>query len=265
MEAKANQVDLLLIDGGDGTVREVLSRLPEIWGAALPRIAILPRGNTNLIAREVGGLAPGTAGTLLERLARGGDVRTRRRYLLRVDRAGATPLRGFILGWGAYAEGTRIAHEEIEGRGTGQVALTVLSMLRRVLIGAGGRTLRQGIEASLTPDGGVPREGNCLLGIATTLQQRLVAGVNPFWGEGDQPIRWLDVPAPAPYLTIAAPFVLFGKSLAWMRKWGYRSGRSHRIEVALSHPFVMDGEAFNPPANGRLTLSAEEEVVFLSL
>ena len=47
---------VILVAGGDGTVREVLSRLPDIWGAALPGVGIMPRGNTNLIAREVGGV-----------------------------------------------------------------------------------------------------------------------------------------------------------------------------------------------------------------
>jgi len=201
----------------------------------------------------------------LERLARGQAVRTCRRYLLRADRAGAAPLRGFILGWGAYAEGTRIAREEIQTRGTGQVALAVLSVLRRALIGAGGRVLRQGIGAPLAPDGAAARPGNSLIGLATTLQRPLVAGLDPFWGEGDQPIRWLDVPAPAPRLALAAPFLAFGRPLTWMHKRGYQSGRSHRIEVMLRHPFVMDGEAFDPPTEGPLILSAEEEVVFLSL
>ncbi len=264
-EARDNQIDLLMIDGGDGTIREVLSRLPEIWGSTLPRIALLPRGNTNLIAREVGGLVPGTAGELLDRLAHGQTVSTCRRYLLRADRAGAAPLRGFILGWGAYAEGTRLAREEIQSRGTGQVALAVLSVLRRTLIGASGRALRQGIDAPLAPDGRATRPGNSLMGLATTLQRPLVAGLNPFWGDGDQPIRWLDVPAPAPYLAVAAPFMAFGRPLNWMHQKGYLSGRSHRIEVMLNHPFVMDGEAFDPPEEGPLVLSAEEEVVFLSL
>jgi hypothetical protein len=64
-------------------------------------------------------------------------------------------LRGFILGWGAYATGTRIARQEIAARGPGQAALAVVSTLRRALLGAGRRALRRGVATRiLRPDTG---------------------------------------------------------------------------------------------------------------
>ncbi|MCH8168277.1 MAG: hypothetical protein IIC03_10175 [Proteobacteria bacterium] len=266
--AHAAGAGVILIDGGDGTVREVLSRLPEIWGDPLPRVGILPRGNTNLIAREVGGLrTPDAMAEVLRRLEAGPPLTLRRRALLRLDyAAGEHPtLRGFILGWGAYAAGTRIAREEIAARGPGQVTLAVFSTLRRALFGAERRALRRGVATSISIDGAPRTEAARLIGLATTLQRSLIAGMNPFWGDGPGPIRWLDVPAPGQSLALAAPFLALGRPRRWMIRAGYASGRASRIELSLDTPFVMDGEIFPPGRGGPMTLTAREEIDFISL
>jgi hypothetical protein len=259
---------MILINGGDGTVREVLSRLPGIWGAALPRIGILPRGNTNLIAREVGMLDTHDAiAEVLRRRDSGASLTTCRRAMLRVDYPASEhpSLRGFILGWGAYAAGTRIAREEITARGQGQVFLAVLSTLRRILFGAERRTLRRGVPAKISVDGGQTTGAARLFGLATTLQRSLIAGMNPFWGDGPGPIRWLDVHAPGYRLILAAIFLGLGRPRRWMIQNGYASGRAARIELNLDDPFVMDGEVFPPGRNGPLILTACEEITFISL
>ncbi len=266
-EAHETGAEIVLIDGGDGTVREVLSRLPGIWGPVLPQVGIFPRGNTNLIAREVGGLAgPEAVVEILRRRAAGEPPPLTRRRILRVDYAGDEhpTLRGFILGWGAYAAGTVIAREEVAGAGPRQVARTVLRMLRRTLVGQSRAALRRGVAARLSIDGAAAVEGARLIGLTTTLEGPLVARMNPFWGEGPGPIRWLDVLAPARWLGLAAPFVLVGRPRRWMAGAGYASGRAERIEVTLDTPFVMDGEIFPAPRDGPLTLSAAEEVAFIS-
>jgi len=259
---------VILIDGGDGTVREVLSRVPEIWGASLPRIGILPRGNTNLIAREVGGLASANAvAEVLRRLEAGPPLKTRNRALLRLDYPADEhrTLRGFILGWGAYATGTRIAREEIAARGPGQVGLAVLSTLRRALHGTERRALRRGVATRMSIDGAPAKDSARFMGLATTLKRRLVAGMNPFWGEGPGPIRWLDIPAPGHRLALAAPLLALGRPRRWMTRAGYASGRAARIELTLDTPFIMDGEVFPPARSGPMILSAREEIAFISL
>lgn len=259
---------VILIDGGDGTVREVLSRVPEIWGESLPRIGILPRGNTNLIAREVGGIkSTDFVAEILHRLSDGQPLGTCRRALLRVDYPAGEyrTLRGSILGWGAYAEGTRIAHEEIASEGSLKVLRAALATLRRTLIGSGHRSLRNGVAASLSIDGEARDEAPRLIGLVTTLQRPLAGGINPFWGGGPGPIRWLDIQAPGRYLALAAPFVARGRPRRWMVRSDYASGRADRIELALDTPFIMDGELFPPPKGGPLTITAAEEIDFLSL
>lgn len=266
--AHAAGVEVLVVDGGDGTVREVLSRLPEIWGDTLPRVGIVPRGNTNLIAREVGALrSPRAAAEVLRRVRTGEPMNELRRALLRVDYAAGDypPVRGSIIGWGAYAEGTRVAHHEMNGRGSALVALTVFAMLTRVLVGGERGALRQGIPAAMDVDAEPRPDGKRFIGLATTLQGPLAARMNPFWGEGPGPIRWLDILTPAVRLATAAPFLLRGKPARWMERAGYASGRAHLIELWLDTPFVIDGETYPPPLDGPLMLSATEEVTFVSL
>ena len=47
-------LDLLVIDGGDGTVRDVISLLPHTFGEAPPLLAVLPSGKTNVLAIDLG-------------------------------------------------------------------------------------------------------------------------------------------------------------------------------------------------------------------
>lgn len=267
-DAHASGIDVIVVDGGDGTVREVLSRIPEIWGEALPRVGIVPGGNTNLIAREVGALrSHGAAAEVLRRVETGEPLTEIRRSLLRVDYPNGqhAPVRGSIAGWGSYAEGTRVAHGELNGRGSALVALTVFAMLTRVLLGGERGALRQGVRAEMTVDGKARPQGNRFIGIVTTLQGPLAARMNPFWGKGKGPMRWLDILAPAVRAAAAAPFLLRGKPARWMPRAGYASGRAHRVEVWLDTPFVIDGELYQPPLHGPLTLSAAEEITFISL
>jgi hypothetical protein len=257
-------VTLLVVDGGDGTVREVLTRIPSHWGEAAPRLAILAHGNTNLIARHAGSVSGADGLARLVGAAGAGRLAETRLPVLTVDRGDGQALRGFIMGWGAYATGTRIAAEEIAARGGGQVALAVAATLRRALIGGEATAIRAGVEASLSIDGSAAPSGARLVGLATTLPGSLVMELNPFWGGGRGRLRWLDVDAPGRRLALAVPFALAGRPLGWMARAGYRSGRAETIALDLASPFILDGERFDPGATGRLRLAAAEDAVFVT-
>jgi len=55
-KASHNDINHILIEGGDGTVRTVMTALLNSYDAKqpLPAISILPSGTTNQIARNVG-------------------------------------------------------------------------------------------------------------------------------------------------------------------------------------------------------------------
>ena len=267
-EAHREGAGTLLVDGGDGTLREVVSRLPAIWGTDLPEIGILPRGNTNLLARQAGAIAtPDAVGEILHRRARGIPLVRRRLRVLKIEYPdGEHPaMRGFILGWGAYETATRIAREQIRVTGRAQVPLAIAMTVRRLLVGEERRQLRLGVGVRLGVDGNAPREGRRLVGLATSLQARLLPGINPFWGGAEGAIRWLDIDAPGKRLLLALPFVLTGRPRSWMREAGYRSGRAQCLSIELRTPVIIDGDAFPPPTRGPLRLTADEEITFISL
>lgn len=249
-------VTRLIINGGDGTVREVLSRAPEIWaGAPLPDYVIRPSGNTNLIARKVGGVASRD----LRRMSRAPEAALRRRKLplLTVHREGERTLRGAIMGIGAYEVATRVARDQISARHGAQVALAVLSLLR-------SDEMRDGVLCRIDHDGAPGGFRQRMLFGVTTLPGRLISRFEPFWGDQSRPLRWLDIDARPKGLIRAAPFLAFGAPRGWMAD-DYTSGSSNSISMTIEAPFVMDGEAFSAGAGGVVTVSCGEAATFLTL
>lgn len=255
--------EAIVIDGGDGAVQAAVSALPEAWAPAPPPpVAILPNGATNLVARRLGGLrgARGLAALAREDAAQVAR-RAREAPLLRLELGrGAGPLRGFIAGWGVYAEATRIAREEIPGAGGRRVLAAAGAALRRSLRGPEAARLREGVRADLRLDGAPAPAGPRFLGLVTTLPGRLMLGLEPFWGDGAGALRWLDVEAPPARLAWAAPRAAFGRPAGWMAAAGYRSGRAERLELRLATPLILDGEEIAPPGNGAIALSGAERL-----
>ena len=50
----ARGIDYLAVDGGDGTVRDVLTCGASVFGEAWPTLIVLPKGKTNALAVDLG-------------------------------------------------------------------------------------------------------------------------------------------------------------------------------------------------------------------
>jgi hypothetical protein len=257
----ASGVDLLVVSGGDGTLRHVLSALPDCYPGAPPRLAILAAGNTNLAARVLGSPGRGVRG--LERLlvaARAGTLRHRSCAILQVswvDEPDRQAVRGFLLGAAAFVDGKRIADAVIHRRGMHEalaVAATLALTVRRMLFPRPGRGAGTRMQIGL--DGHAPREGHRFLLLATTLH-RLLFGLWPFWGAGPGAIHLLEIDAPPRRAAAALFAVLRRRPAPWMAAAGYRSARAGEVRLVLQRPFVLDGERFEPGPHGVL-LSAPD-------
>jgi len=234
-------VDVVAVDGGDGTIRNVLTALPADYQ---PPLALLPSGKTNLVAHDVGSFGGGFNG--LERLlasARSNflDARLTERPTLEVQWRGqpGRPLRGMLFGTGIFTEATRMgcASPLTEHQA---VAATLARSLWETLRGTG-------VAQAMTVSAGEPcpyAEPLHFLVLATTLE-RLMLGLWPFPDRGDGPIHWLDVPAPPKGLLRA----LWG---AWRGRMGPRvkGGRTRALTLELADPFVVDGDLFDPGPQG---------------
>ncbi len=264
----AQGVNLLAVQGGDGTLREVLTALPTAFGDHPPDIALLATGKTNLAARVLGSAGPGEAAlTRLLQAARCGTLRRRLLPVLEVARPGlhgTPPLSGLLFGAGAFTEAKLLADRALHRRGIHDRLTVLLALSGVALRTLWGRdaSLRAGAAMELAPDDLPPREGHRFLVLATPLDQ-LMLGLWPFWGEGPGPVRWLDVAAPPQRLAAALWASVQGRPRSWMPAAGYRSGNAGRLAIRLGVPFVLDGEVFEPGPKG-LVLSAPGRVAFVT-
>ncbi|HET7826262.1 MAG TPA: diacylglycerol kinase family protein [Anaeromyxobacter sp.] len=100
---RAARIDVLGVNGGDGTTAYVLSAFARAYGREpLPKLLLLRGGAMNTVARG-NGVRGGPEGILREVLIRrrhGYPLRTRERDLLRVTADGGAPRYGFIFGTG---------------------------------------------------------------------------------------------------------------------------------------------------------------------
>ena len=255
-EFARREVDLLAVDGGDGTVREVLTALPLAPDDFRPALAVLPSGNANMIAADVG---VGDRGLrAVERLAedaRAGRLggRVRRRFPLEVYWPGHNvgPIRGMFFGAAAFTDATALARRTHRfGANHGlDVMVTLAAALTEALSEQGRQRWLAGRQMSLGLDDAAPLEGGRALFLATTLHQ-LILGIWPFWGEGAKAIRYLDIAEHPNRIGAAILPMLRGRPADWMLEEGYRSGSAGEMRLTLSDPFIVDGERFEPPACG---------------
>ncbi|MBC7953851.1 MAG: hypothetical protein H7Z12_18790 [Rhodospirillaceae bacterium] len=241
---RAHGTEVVAVDGGDGTVREVMTALVEMdW---FPRLAILPGGNTNLIARDVG---------FPRRHALTEDkVQIQRRRLLRLDHAGGTSY-GMFLGAAGFRLAWELANRHLRRLSS---AATIVAAMALTLGRAGGDA---GETMSVRLDHGAPMEGRRFLLLATTLDS-LMLGLWPFWGQGPG-LRLLDIAAPPRRLLAALPALARGRPTPWMEESGYRSYRANRVELHPTGPVILDGEPFSPDPDGKLMLSLGPEMEFI--
>lgn len=238
----AEGIDLVVVDGGDGTVREVITRLPEAYGGTLPRLAVVPNGKTNALAIDIG--AP--LGTTLEGLlaaARAGAP-TKRRHCLEIHRPGQIlpERRGFLFGLGAFVRGTELAQKS-HGLGlfdNAAIAATMIGAVACTLLGGASNTWRRGEALSLPF--GQAGEGGWFLVLASTLK-RFPLGLKPF-GVPREGLKVLAIAAPPKRFARAFPMLLTGGTAPWFEGAGYHRVDLEDFDVGVEASYVLDGEIY---------------------
>lgn len=267
------EIDLLIVSGGDGTLREVLTALPAAYGSApLPAISIVAAGNANSIAHDVGQTHL-DADSLPALLSAARDNRWRRdeqRCPIAVHwpDGSSEPVYGFFMGAAALTRATRHFHDHVTTGGKLSVAVTLAATMSRSLRGKGSWI--SGDWLGIGVDGQPEREGHRFLFLATSLH-KLMLGLWPFWGDQNpqqHPIHYLDVDAHPPRLGRSLLPLLRGRPTATMlSSKAYRSGMARELSLQLApeQTLIIDGEPFAADSSGRLMLKPGPQFRFVAL
>jgi len=245
-------VDFLAVDGGDGTVRDVLTCGADVFGDSWPTFIILPKGKTNALTVDLG--LPGEW-TLAEAMAAARRGNTRTRQPLRITCAETTGarLQGFILGAGAFTIGTE-AGQEAHRRGAFNsfaVGLTILWGVVQALFGRAGNPWRACTPMRLVdrasgtalPHSGRGRNDERFLAIATTFEN-FPLGVRPFGRSVPPGIKLGLIDWPVRWLMLLLPVMLLGVHARLFSRHGAIRLLAEDFELEIGGSFILDGESF---------------------
>ena len=238
-------VGLLVIDGGDGTIRDVLSLAPRVFGDAMPLIALIPSGKTNGLAIDLGVPRDWTLEDAIA-AARSGNAVIKLRAPLEVRwDDGRPPLRGFVFGLGAFVRATSLAQNvhKLGAFHSISVAMSVLGALIGTVMGGARDEWRAGVPLCLAVDDQDKRTADRFIVLATTLK-RLPFNLKPF-GPPREGMKYLEVDAPPRRLPGAFPALLKGRDAAWQEQYGYRRGDAERLRITTDQPLVVDGDVYD--------------------
>ena len=273
---RTRTLSCIVVDGGDGTVGKVLSALyASGWPAQTwPPVAVMPSGNTNLIAADVGyGRRGVDALRFLQADLRSGQalLKVKRRRPLVVQRTGhdKAAVLGFFGGMGAFGRGIAIAHQPAVLKRYAHdmaVVATLLVTVMQLLLPSKRDGWLAGASAGLTYDGR-PSAGQDHFMLLCTALNTLPYGVWPFWragGAGGDGMHYLDVAAYPPSLMRAVWTLLRGKAPEWLRRApAYTSGSVQVMGMQTAENFVLDGEILEPGERQDFTILSGPVVSFL--
>lgn len=274
------EVDLLVVNGGDGTLQYVLTEIlgTDVFGDRVPLIAPLRAGRTNMSAMDLAADRDPLRG-LAELIASAEDGRIAERVeprrVLRVSYGHGThgmlpaDQYGMFFGAGIIKRAIELNHRLFEGDGQRKViegvpgaTLVTAGLLGRVITGDKSGILTPD-KVQIMLDGQPVGDGEYHLIMASTLS-RLFARMRPFWGQGPGGVRFSALSAPCERVGAAALGILRGKPASWVTpEAGYTSRNVERAELRMNCGFTVDGELWQPDTDRSIVLTAERVVHFV--
>ena len=263
------KIGLLAISGGDGTIRDVLTRGAPVFGDNWPTIIILPQGKTNALALDLGLPRKWTLASALEAAHRGRTV-TRRPLAVEARSNDQRTRYGFILGAGVFntaIEAGQVAHRYGAFQSFA-VGVTAVFGVLQALFGVGKSLFRKPARMNIRSG---PNGNELPHSIHGKPGERLIAGfsaltvfppgLRPFKRMPDQDsIRYFILDAPIRRAVVLFPFALFGMVFPVMKSLGLHRGSGSSFDLDMAENYILDGEAF-PPGSYRLSLGPEIEFI----
>jgi diacylglycerol kinase (ATP) len=274
------EVDLLVVNGGDGTLQFVLTEIlgSGAFGDRVPLVAPLRAGRTNMSAMDLDADRDPLRGlAALIACAEDGRIaeRVEPRRVLRVSHGHGThgdqfaDKYGMFFGAGLIKRAIELNHRlfDQDGQrtlveGVPGATLVTAGLLGRMVTGDKTGILEPD-KAQILLDGQTVDSGEFHLIIASTLS-RLFARMRPFWGQGPGGVRFTAIASPCERVGTAALGMLRGKPASWVTPdLGYTSRNVEHAEMRMNCGFTVDGELWQPDSDRSVSLTAERVVHFV--
>ena len=237
-DAIAAKAQHIVIEGGDGTVQGILTEFLRHQKARnLPIFTLVPGGNTNQVARNIG-LSAATAEAVAKALSKNNVIHNA--PLLRIKDKAGRKYYGFLFSSGALPQVTDYTKDKLHDRGIGGS----MAVIGGILKGATGTSsITTPTKVKLNVDAaGVERLRGLHLGTIVTTLPGLMLGLDPFWGEGERPLRVTYVAGEYQKLMRNVAGLWLGKKKKDRSKDGMYSWTADTLKYRYEGPCVLDGE-----------------------
>ena len=252
-EFSCSNVNIVGINGGDGTVHAVLTELFRCRShGSVPLLVLLRAGTASMLARDVGLHGSQRAGfeRLLHWSATGsGTITVLERPILKVERASDDKaLFGMFFGAAGICQGIRFCLDRVHTKGVSGELAAGLTLIRFFLSALrGDRRVVRPVQAHIALDDEPSKERELLFVLMTTLE-RLFLGIRPYWGTETAPIYYTALGARPRRLLRLLPLLLRGgKSPFGTPENGYFSHKIHKALITVAGGFTLDGELYDSP------------------
>ncbi len=245
------EVDLLAVNGGDGTVQAVLTNLFRHRPfTRLPMLAVLQSGTTSMTARDVG--FSGSRVKSLKKLfkwatAGDGQPQVTQRPVLQVQAPGHPTRYGMFFGAAAVYQGIQYFHRKVNTKGLkGEIGpgLTILRFLWAAV--RQSSNFIPAVPISVALDDHPPQQLDSFVVLVSTLE-RLFLGFYPYWGNECGPLHYTALRARPRYLLRALPSILRGRKGSYgTPENGFYSHNVQKIKLNLDGGFTLDGQLYTP-------------------
>lgn len=269
-------VEVLVIDGGDGTVQATLTEVFRSDQAEqlpmLPMIAVLSSGMTNMIAADAG--VTGSPARGLKRIIARADKddlsrSVVRRHVMRMDYSDTEePVYGMFLGAAGIHRAIHLCREKVHSLGiesSAAVGVTILGLVARWLLpGRETSTAYRGDQISVTLNGDQKFEFPYFMLMVTTLD-RLALRIRPYWGWPRGGLRFTGVVFPPEKFARSVFPLLYGGKQRTLPESSYLSHTVDTVRLEMTSPFTLDGELYQPKSGRPVELSSAGLVRFIKL
>jgi hypothetical protein len=267
------EVNLLVINGGDGTVQAALTAsFHKKYFETKPLLAVLPSaGTTSMIAGDIGLKGPREGA--LRRLL--GWARTREGYAAMIQRpvlkvqvpAKTEPVYGMFFGAAAIYQATQFCLQKVYAKGVrGELGAGIALARFLLAVVLKDRNVVSPVPITTCLDQKPPQQQKYLLVLVTTLQ-RLFLGLRPYWGVEPKPLHYTAVGSRPRNLLRSLPSLMRGRQGRYIRPDnGYTSHNIDAVHLTLKGGFNLDGELFTPDCRqGPVGVSYGGHAPFLQL